>query len=118
MRIPVHQLKGKAPRREETPEDLFAALLSKTYDVSREKSFSYTDAQGAKQTMVMDIVIPKHKMIVEIQKKQDTKGIIAEIARDKVARANGWTICRLSERDARNEDEFWQIKREIERSSK
>lgn len=118
MRIPVHQLKGKAPRREETPEDLFAALLSKTYNVSRDKAFDYTDAQGKKQTMTMGIVIPKHKMIVEIQQKQDTKGIIAEIARDKVARANGWTICRLSERDARDEEEFWQVKREIERSGK
>ncbi len=118
MRIPVRQLHSKPRRKEESPEDLCAALLSKTYTIVRDKAFDYTDAQGHRQRMVMDIAIPKHKMLIEIKKKQDTKGIMGEIARDKVARANGWSICRLSESDARNEDEFWQVKREIERASR
>ena len=118
MRTPVRQLHGKPRQRQETPEDACAALLSKTYAIVRDKAFDYTDDAGRKQTMVMGIAIPKHKLLVEIKQKQDTRGIIGEIARDKVARANGWSICRLSESDARNEDEFWQVQREIERSGR
>lgn len=118
MRIPVNQLRGKARQREDTPEDKLADELSKTYTVVRQKALEYHDEQGHKQTMIMDIAIPDYKLIIEIQTKQDTKSVIAEIAREKVARINGWTVCRLAEKDAKGEEAFYRVRREIERTKR
>lgn len=118
MRVPVNRLHGKARAREDTPEDLLVERLSKSYTVVRDKALEYTDEAGKRQTMIMDIAIPSQKLIVEIQKKQDTKSIMGEMAREKVARANGWRVCRLNERDAKSDDAFYFVKREIERGNR
>jgi|GEM_PF-5042863 len=118
MRTPVNRLYGKARQREDTPEDFLADKLSKTYTVVRDKTLEYKDANGNKQSTTADIVIPAHKLIVEIQKKQDDKTIIAEMARDRVARECGWRVCRITDREAMSDDVLYYINREIERGKR
>jgi very-short-patch-repair endonuclease len=115
MRIPIHPVRGKARQREDTAEDRLSDELSKTYTVLRQKALDYVDESGHKQTMVMDMAIPDRKLIIEIQGKQDNKSIMAEMAREKVARENGWRICRLTEREAMGDNMLALVKREIDR---
>ena len=118
MRTSTHPLRGRAGQREDTAEDALADQLSKTYTVIRQKALGYVDEAGRKQTMLMDMAIPAHSLLVEIQKRQDSKNILAEMARERVARANGWHVCRLTEREAKSEDVLYFINREIERSGR
>jgi len=120
MRIQVHQLRGKPGVHHDTVEDVLCDELAKHYTVIRRKSFIYVDGAGRKQVLVADVVLPKHSLIVEVQKKQDNKGIIAEMAREKVARDHGWGVCRFNEKEIAGDIDnvLYKIQREIERRSR
>ena len=115
MRIPVNRLHGRARQREDTAEDALADQLSKTYTVLWDKALDFTDERGDTETIVFDLTIPSHLLIIEVQHKQDDKSIMAEMVREKVARANGWRICRLTEKEAAGPNVLSIIKQTLER---
>ena len=118
MRVPVHRIRGKPAA--DTPEDVFAALLATQYTVARNKSFSYVSEAGEKKTLVVDLTLPKHKLMIEVQGKQDTKSMIAEMFRERIARDLGWGVCRFTEKEflADGSTVLYKIQREIERRSR
>ncbi len=118
MRVPVRITHAKAKPVEETREDLLAQELSAHYKVARAKRFSYRDDAGQAKDFVAQIALPEHAMIVEIRGKQDTRGIMDEILREKVTRAQGWGVCLLSDTDVRGDMEsaLYRVRIAIERA--
>lgn len=116
MRVPVRPVKGKA--RKETPYDRLAQELSQHYEISRDMLLEYTDDGGTKHSFTVDIAIPKYKMVVEFQGGQDNKNVLAEMKRERIARANGWNICRVTEKEMIGDIDtvFYKVRRDIERT--
>jgi len=120
MRVPVHQVHGKVKPKEDTVEDILAIALAKHYKVLRQKAFDYVDGAGQKQVLIVDITLPEQSLMVEVQKKQDNKSIIAEMAREKVARTNNWIVCRVTENEVRYDIDtaLYKVRRELLRAGK
>jgi hypothetical protein len=116
MRVPVNRIRGKAAV--ETTEDILADALAKQYPVTRGKTFVY-DEGGHKRELNADIVLAKQGLIIEVQEKQDNKAIMAEMARERIARANGFSISRFSEKEVRGDIDnvLHKIGREVQRLS-
>jgi very-short-patch-repair endonuclease len=110
MRTPVNRVKGTP--KADTIMDLLSDELSKVYTVARDKEFSH----GGK-SFTADITLPQYKTIVEVQGKQDNKEIMAEMSRDRIARASGWIIVRCQETVIRHDPDtvLYRVAREIER---
>jgi very-short-patch-repair endonuclease len=109
MRVPVNRIRGKAAA--ETPEDLLANELSKHHTVLRDKILD------ADNSFIAGIALPDHKLIIEVQEKQDNKAILKEMAREKLARAIGWSIFRPNEKEIQGDMDsvLYKIDREIQR---
>jgi hypothetical protein len=116
MRVPVRPVKGKA--RKETPYDQLSQELSQYYEIVRDMPLEYADDGGTKHSFTADIAIPKYKMIVEFQGGQDNKTVLGEMKRERIARANGWHISRVTEKEmlADIETVFYKVRRDIERT--
>jgi very-short-patch-repair endonuclease len=114
MRVPV---KISHAKKSDTAHDLLASALSQHYEIARDIVLEQATPAGTDQ-FTADVAIPKYKMVVELQAKQDNKGILAEMKRERIARANGWEICRVSEAELQKDidDVFYKVRRAIERT--
>jgi very-short-patch-repair endonuclease len=113
MRTPVNRIKGKP--QAETIEDILSNVLSQHYKVVRQKAIEH---QG--QTFTADIALPEQKIALERQEKQDNKAIMAEMARERIARGAGWSIFRFQEVDVRQDPDLiiYRLRREMQRLSR